>query len=704
MTRRKLTEAEKRERYEQKKKSSREREADIARHGKDIGEVPDCADPDLKERMKTDLLLFLKTCFPEVFCLPWSRNHRKMAKYLEQTVFTHGKCAIVAPRSEGKTCFSEGTSLWMMLYGYAHFLLYVGATKEAATDSFDSIKLELETSETLLAFFPEVVYPIQSLEGQANRSSGQLCCGARTHIVWGKDKLVFPTIPGSVASGTVFSACGYDGRLRGRKHKTADGASLRPDAVIFDDVQKDKTGKNPANADYLERVLKRTVKFLGTRGAQPTIIVPGTRLTETCLMSRLMDHKKNPEWRGILMKAIDHFPENLDLWQEYRNVWVEEYERILTTTPLGADTSDAWDVARQKVATPFYRAHRDAMDAGASVSWSENVRPGDLSALQTLMDLYLDDPAAFMTEYQNEPQTSDTAARSLTRELLETKVIHTLPRGVVPHSAKRITFGIDVHQTVLFWAAVAWSDGFSGHIIDYGTFPQQSHWGFTVESAPRTFSTELPGAGFEGQLTHFLTTGVAQLIKGWTREDGTVMVPNLGLIDSNWERSRDTVETFVHRSRPLPLFPARGSRQVLFRYPARGKMESSTRFSYLTKKDRQYICQTVWTDTHKAKSFLLDRLSSLTGERGSMTICDARDRTVTDLLFNHLTSQYVSRGSLEGTAIEKWQLFPGRKEDHLWDCLVHCVVAEAMLGGSLDEVATPQACPPRRVFHSSRMR
>ena len=44
-------------------------------------------------------------------------------------------------------------------------------------DMLESIKMELDGNELLLEDYPEVVYPIQALDGIANRCNGQLYKG-----------------------------------------------------------------------------------------------------------------------------------------------------------------------------------------------------------------------------------------------------------------------------------------------------------------------------------------------------------------------------------------------------------------------------------------------------------------------------------------------------------------------------------------------
>jgi hypothetical protein len=92
--------------------------------------------------------------------------------------------------------------------------------------------------------FPEVVFPIQRLDGIANRCNGQLYKGQRTHIGWTAREVILPTIPGSVASGAIIRVAGITGRIRGMKYKRADGQAVRPSLVVLDDPQTDESARS----------------------------------------------------------------------------------------------------------------------------------------------------------------------------------------------------------------------------------------------------------------------------------------------------------------------------------------------------------------------------------------------------------------------------------------------------------------------------
>ena len=122
---------------------------------------------------------------------------------------------------------------------------------------FDAIKMDLDGYDLLLADFPDAVYPIQALDGIANRCNGQLYKGERTHIGWTAREVVLPTLKPdgwlqnddlrpfvrddgtSKASGAIIKVAGITGRIRGMKYKRSDGHTVRPSLVVLDDPQTD---------------------------------------------------------------------------------------------------------------------------------------------------------------------------------------------------------------------------------------------------------------------------------------------------------------------------------------------------------------------------------------------------------------------------------------------------------------------------------
>ena len=166
----------------------------IALAGRDIGELPAVVNPARRQQAATDFRFFCEAYFPLTFHLPWSPDHLKVIAKIEQAVLRGGLFAMAMPRGSGKTTICECACIWAVLYGHREFVCLIGSDEGHAGDMLESIKTELDGNDLLLDDFPEVVYPIQRLDGIANRCNGQLYQGERTHIGWTAKEIVLPTI------------------------------------------------------------------------------------------------------------------------------------------------------------------------------------------------------------------------------------------------------------------------------------------------------------------------------------------------------------------------------------------------------------------------------------------------------------------------------------------------------------------------------
>ena len=185
--------------------------------GRDIGDLPPVDDPERKEKCRLDFKLFCETYFPEVYQLKWSDDHLRAIAKIQKSVLEGGLFALAMSRGSGKSSLTETAAIWAMLYGHREFVVLVGASESAALEMLDSIKTEFEVNEHIAADFPEVAYPIQKLQGIANRCAGQLYHGERTRITWTANEIVLPTIAGAASSGVFVRVAGITGRIRGMK-------------------------------------------------------------------------------------------------------------------------------------------------------------------------------------------------------------------------------------------------------------------------------------------------------------------------------------------------------------------------------------------------------------------------------------------------------------------------------------------------------
>ena len=170
--------------YENLKKRSCARNLALSQAGRDIGDLPEVVNPARKAQAADHFRFFCNSYFPLTFHLPWSQDHLRVIAKIEQAVLRGGLFAMAMPRGSGKSTISESACIWAVLYGHREFVCLIGSDEGHAIDMLDAIKMELDGNDLLLEDFPEALFPIQALDGIANRCNGQLYKGERTHIGW----------------------------------------------------------------------------------------------------------------------------------------------------------------------------------------------------------------------------------------------------------------------------------------------------------------------------------------------------------------------------------------------------------------------------------------------------------------------------------------------------------------------------------------
>ncbi len=76
--------------YEAMKESARARNAALSASGRDIGDLPAVEHPRRKKKAVKSFERFCKAYFPQVFHLPWSRDHLKAISLIEDAVMRGG--------------------------------------------------------------------------------------------------------------------------------------------------------------------------------------------------------------------------------------------------------------------------------------------------------------------------------------------------------------------------------------------------------------------------------------------------------------------------------------------------------------------------------------------------------------------------------------------------------------------------------------
>lgn len=678
--------------YEAHKARQAQLSSDRSREGRDIGAIPAVVDPARRESCRLDFRRFCETYYPEVFRLGWSDDHLVAIAKIEGAVLHGGLFALAMPRGSGKSTLAETAAQWADLYGHRRYVVIIGSDAGAAESMLDSIRMELENNDLLMEDFPEVCYPVRALEGIAHRASGQLCQGSRTHISWKGDRIVMPTIPGSLCSGSIIRAVGLTSSFRGMKTKTVAGESIRPDLVIPDDPQTDESARSVSQCANREAILAGAVLGLAGPGKKIAGIMPCTVIVEGDMADRILDRSKHPEWQGERTSMLTTLPTNQDLWQQYADL------RSLSLNEQG-------DIAR---ATEFYRANRDAMDEGAKASWEARHNDDELSAIQHAMNLLLTDEFAFWAEYQNRPKQRDASESFLTPDEI-CKKTNGHKRREVPQWAQCLTAFIDVQDDALFYSVCAWGDNMTGAVIDYGTFPDQSVRYFDYRRLRVKLGDHLDAQEKQGRWYQGLERLIDMLMSTkYAKTDGHDLPMGICLIDASYGDSTDTVYQFAYQSK---------FKSIIHPYHGRGISASAKDLLDVERKPgerrghywrmpantRGRQARHVLADVNYWKTQIHTYLGITMGDPGCLSLYAHREQDHHRLLAEHLTAEYSVRTRGRDREVNEWRIRPGRYDNHWFDCIVGCAVGAAMSGMVSDkwrrkhDTVKPQGKQRRRV-------
>lgn len=293
---------------------------------------------------------FCKTYFPHYIDETESVLHKYLYHRLPEISATPKRVreAIIAPRGEAKsTIATQLHTLWEIITQQTHFtVIIMDAFESQAAPMLEAIKAELDSNPRLMQDYPKI---------------------ATRGPVWRVGTMV-------TRNGIKVQAFGAGQKVRGIRH-----GAYRPDRVKLDDIENDENVKSPEQRDKIFKWLKKAVLKLGPPDGSLKVFYIGTLLHYDSVLARTI---KLPTWRHRKFKSIIRMPDNIDLWEEWEEIFRND----------GEETADE-----------FYESRKKAMDAGAIVSWPET-RP-----LLFLMQERAEDHHAFDCEYQNDPTNEEEA-------------------------------------------------------------------------------------------------------------------------------------------------------------------------------------------------------------------------------------------------------------------------------------------------------
>lgn len=673
--------------YDEVRDRAQQRSATLSRSGRDIGEVPEPVNPRRRKKSLKSLKYFLKTYFPKVFYLAFSKDQEQVIEEIQDAIEHGGQKAIAMPRGSGKSAICRGACIWAALKGIHRHQVMIGATETHAVRLLESIRTQFETNKLLLEDFPEVCYPLVKLEGIPQRRL--LWRGELIRMEVTDNRLVLPSLPPNPAASCVIDVAGLtSSHIRGINYTTPDGEELRPTLALCDDPQNDESAKSPKQCDDREETINGAILGLAGPDQIITAIVPCTVIVEGDLADRILDRERNPQWQGRRTQMVYRWPtseEAVELWAQY-----------------GELRRDCKRHGRpMKELTAFYRKNRKAMDAGHEVAWKFRYNKNEISALQHAYNIRIDrGDAAFFAEYQNDPIKKVTHDTELpTSEQLAAR-IDRRPRGIVPFAAEHLVLHIDIQKKLLYWYLGAYAADFSGGAVDYGSYPDQQRQYFTLSSARKTIQLAHPGLAATAQTFAALDTLTRQIMgREWKREDGTPMRVNLCLIDVNWGAMTNVVYEFCRSSiHAANLLPATAK---YYGPTTRRIGEYQKRPGWKLGEDwyispGQRLQKHVVFDVNLWKTRAIERHCVAQGTPGCQMLFgdDPREHR---MFGDHCSAETRSRLKSDkqgGREIDVWEIKQDRPDNHHWDNYVGTCVGASILGAKL-KLGQDQA-PPKK--------
>jgi predicted phage terminase large subunit-like protein len=294
---------------------------------------------------RLSLLEWGRRLLPAYFRCGPSRMHLWMSEQFDRMDRQRGaRVNVLGPRGGAKSTLG---ALCYVLRGAVEqrepYIWIVSDTAGQAGTHLASLRAELEGNALLAAAYPRAI-------GRGPR--------------WRRGALELP-------NGCVVEAYGTGQRLRGRRRR-----EHRPSLIVCDDLQNDKHMDSAWQRQSSRNWFHGALLKAGDR--RTNIVNLATALHRDALAMQL---HAAPGWTSGLFQAIERWPENMELWARWEQLYVD------------CDAEDAAGAAQE-----FYEANRDAMLAGAKLLWPEHE---DLYALMRMRAE--EGRTAFEREKQNSP-------------------------------------------------------------------------------------------------------------------------------------------------------------------------------------------------------------------------------------------------------------------------------------------------------------
>jgi hypothetical protein len=601
---------------------------------------PEIVDPERRANAGDSLETFLRTYFGHEFHKPFSPDQLDGLSCAAQVINEGGRFVIAAPRGDGKTTRLARAALFSILYGKREFVLIVGADARKANALLQILAQDIKSNPLLLEDFPEYVYPFTVTKSRQAlvklRHNGK-----PLNLDMVKDKIQF-------GNGAIIYACGLTGSLRGMIFSNAEGQTIRPDLVLVDDPQTDESAKSPMQTAEREALICGTIAGLVSPLKAIAMLCLVTVIRRGDLADRLLDNiKLHPEFVARKYQLLYSWGNENDLarWGEYDTLWRDS----------------------KTDAAAYYAANLQGKTA-ASVGWEHRIRAGEIDALHTARNLYLENPQNFDSEYNNSPRLSTTnAGFELSEEEICAKQSG-YKRGIVPENSTFL-IAMDVNLYALSWVGLAVGASGASSVVDYGLS--------TGEGG--TIWNKKSGLSEEAAIYNAIVSTVQTIrAKPYKTESGNPTTPQAYGVDCGY-RSETVIAAcaFLRRS-GVNVYPVRGFSSAYYsprKYFRRG--DSWHTGTYLSSTVL-FLNSDIWKERTQ-KGFLV--YNNAVGWSLSLFAAEPKDHSVfaAQILGERIADILTGE---KGGIVYKWFLLPSSKND-LLDATAYALALASFLGVSV---------------------
>ncbi len=596
-----------------------------------------------------------------------------MIETIETRARKGGRQAVAAPRGRGKSQVVKGMLAYLACKGLARFTLSVAATSDLAKLIYADFKKKFATNPLLLEDFPEICFPIKSLEGAPQRAARQHIDGKLTGIVWTDDYIRFADVTCSNAicktyGGFKMSYYGLDSAFRG-----VNIDSDRPDFILVDDPETRESAKSFSQIEDRENILDKDISGLVGQEDTLAIVVLTTVQNRISLSYKLTDPKLKPAWNGKRFGMVTAWPKNHHLW--------DRYIELRKSCQIDGDENGT-------KAVEFYLENRKDMDEGVQMLSDHFVRirldnGTDLvhSAIQQAYNKIADtNRKAYETEYQNDPpEEAGPQGSGLTADLVASR-ISGLSKRQLPANTVALTAAIDLGKYLCHWVVVAWWQGAGGVVVDYGRAE--------VAGTDKSINNEAS----EPMIYKALLNWRDELLqKRYVDATGTRRSVDFCMVDSG--TFTNAAYEFTRQVRGV-FHPSKGLNPY---YPK--KQSTSTVLAGANLHAQKFGSQNLWLyelDTNHWKQWTHERFMTPTFDehnmlrRGALSLYQADEKHIS--FSQHIASEELISEFVEGKGLKtKWSQ---RNENNHWlDALYMAAAASEVCGVKLIAPSEAEVAP-----------